>query len=165
MDFNNLKIDKLIFDLKLMNVLRELCLKFIRSKTILTIEQIKECKILSKEEIFYNEYKAKEKKVNPVHLVNIKLKNAKRYRLNKDILKLTIKLSVSYLYDLLYEINKVKHEYFYYKYNLNDQIKMLSAEEYEPKFNGRTPLPFYSIEKTFRYYNKIPIVVPITLEF
>ena len=42
---------------------------------------------------------------------------------------------------------------------------MLSEEEYEPEFYGRTPLPFYSTEKAFRYYNKIPIVVPITLEF
>ena len=165
MEFYNLKVDRLIFDLKLLNVLRELCLKFRRIKNILTIEQIKEFNIFTEEEIFYNEYRAKEKKVNPIYLINKKLKDAKRYRLNKDILKFTVKLTNSYLTNLLDEIDNEKYNFFVCKYNLNDQIKMLSEEEYEPEFYGRTPLPFYSTEKAFRYYNKIPIVVPITLEF
>ena len=94
MEFYNLKVDRLIFDLKLLNVLRELCLKFRRIKNILTIEQIKEFNIFTEEEIFYNEYRAKEKKVNPIYLINKKLKDAKRYRLNKDILKFTLNLLI-----------------------------------------------------------------------
>ena len=106
--------------LKKIEVLSDFFRKLIKlKKELLTFNEIKNYNIFSPEELFYNDYRANQKKIHPIYLINKKLKDKERYRINKEIhhIECFVNDRILEIYQEYYESKRYCCRYNYSSYD------------------------------------------------
>ena len=102
--------------LKKIEVLSEFFIKLIKiKKELLTFDEIKFYNVFTPEEIYYNDYRAKQKRIHPIYLINRKLKDKERYRIKKEVTKIETVMNdkILIIFQEYYESKKYTTRYNY----------------------------------------------------
>ena len=106
--------------LKKIEVLSEFFIKLIKiKKELLTFDEIKFYNVFTPEEIYYNDYRAKQKRIHPIYLINRKLKDKERYRIKKEVTKIETVMNdkILIIYQEYYESKRYTNRYNYQSYD------------------------------------------------